>query len=183
MAPDFHIITQHLILRLIGVEEGVPLARCIRHSPSLHRWIDWCHEAFSLIEAERFISATRLNWVKSEAYGFGVYCKRTQELVGMVAINEFYPTFNMASLGYWIADAHQRHGYGKEALNALIEFGFAKLKLTRLEIVCDPENQPSQSLAQACGAQFEVIARNRFIDHNHPKDGAVYAVLPRQQHA
>ncbi|SJL82870.1 GNAT family N-acetyltransferase [Vibrio palustris] len=178
MVPDFNIVTQRLMLKLIAADEGPLLAQCIRRSPSLHQWIDWCHAGFSEDEAERFITATRLNWVKSEAYGFGVYHKHTQEFIGMVALNEFYPTFNMASLGYWIADEHQQQGYGKEALSALIEFSFAKLRLTRLEIVCDPNNTPSHHLAKRCGAQFEVIARNRFIDRNRPRDGAVYAVIP-----
>ncbi|MZI92806.1 GNAT family N-acetyltransferase [Vibrio sp. CAIM 722] len=178
MVPDFHIITQRLQLKLIVLDDNDQLCQCICSSPSLHKWVDWCHAKFSHDEAEGFILATRLNWVKSEAYGFGVYLRKSGELIGMVAINEFYPTFNMASLGYWIRDAYQQLGYGKEALNALVEFSFSQLKLTRLEIVCDPDNLPSQLLAKQCGAQLETIARNRFMYHDQPKDGAVYSIIP-----
>lgn len=178
MTPDFHIVTPRLILRLIVLDESDQLVHCIQSSPSLHHWIDWCHKDFSHNQAERFILATRLNWVKAEAYGFGVYHRRTNQLIGMVAINEFYPTFNMASLGYWMSDEFQHQGYGKEALEALIEFSFSKLSLTRLEIVCDPENKPSQKLAIACGAEFETLARHRFLHNNQPKVGAVYSIIP-----
>lgn len=178
MSPDFQIITQRLQLRLITLDDANALVDCIRHSPSLHQWIDWCHSQFSDREADRFILATRLNWVKAEAFGFGVFDKKQRCLVGMVAINELYHTFNMASLGYWIADAYQHQGLGKEALDALIEFCFSRLQLTRLELVCDAENSASQRLALACGAQRECLARNRFLFNGCPKDGVVYSLVP-----
>lgn len=178
MSPDYQIITKQLILRLISNEESEQLQACVVDSPSLHQWVDWCRADFTLEETERFILATRLNWVKSEAYGFGVFCRTSDKLIGMVAINELYHTFNMASIGYWIADDYQGQGFGVKAVNALIEFCFAQLKLTRVEIVCDPDNLASQKLAEACGGLFESRARNRFIFHGKPKTGLVYSVTP-----
>ncbi len=178
MLPDFQIITQRLQLRLLNLDETAEFSNCIRTSKSLHTWIDWCSEQFTEHDAEHFIQANRLNWVKGEAYGFSIFDKQRGKLVGMVAINEFYHVFNMASLGYWIADEEQHKGYGKEALNALIEFCFSQLELTRLEIVCDPENIPSQKLALACGALKEHIARNRFLFNDQPKDGIVFSLIP-----
>ncbi|KJY83035.1 ribosomal-protein-serine acetyltransferase [Vibrio galatheae] len=178
MSPDYQIITQDLVLRLISSDECQDIQQCVIDSPSLHRWIDWCHAAFSLDDAERFVMATRLNWVKSEAYGFGVFCRTSNQLLGMVAINELYHTFNMASIGYWIADRHQGKGYANKAVSALAEFCFAQLKLTRIEVVCDPSNLPSQKLIESCGGVFEVKAKNRFIFNGQPKTGLVYSLIP-----
>lgn len=178
MSPDYQIITQSLTLRLIDSDDCQQLKTCITRSASLHQWIDWCHSDFSHDDAERFILATRLNWVKSQAYGFGVFSRDSDSLVGMVAINELYHTFNMASIGYWIADDYQGKGYGAAAVNALVEFCFAQLKLTRIEIVCDPDNQPSQRLIERCGGVFEARAKNRFIYQGRPKEGLVYSILP-----
>lgn len=77
MTPDFQIVTQRLQLRLITADETNDLVECIRQSQSLHHWVDWCHALFSVQEAEQFIQATRLNWVKAEAYGFGVFERET----------------------------------------------------------------------------------------------------------
>lgn len=178
MSPDFQIVTPRLQLRLITLDEASQLVRCVRQSPSLHQWVDWCSQDFSGQDAERFIMATRLNWVKADAYGFGVFDRKQQTLVGMVAINEFYHTFNMASLGYWIADHYQQQGLGREALSALVEYCFSHLGLTRLEIVCDPANAPSQQLALACGGQQESLARNRYMFNGEPRDGIVYGLIP-----
>ncbi|MDK9737183.1 GNAT family N-acetyltransferase [Vibrio sp. D404a] len=178
MSPDFHIVTPRLVLKIIEASDAAEFAQCIQKSSSLFRWIDWCHSAYSEQDAEKFILATRLNWVKADAFGFGIFDRESNALMGMVAINELYHTFNMASLGYWVADKYQRQGIAKEAMLALFEFCFAQLKLTRLEIVCDLDNLPSQHLIEACGATREAIARNRFIFNGQPKDGVVYAVLP-----
>lgn len=178
MSPDYQIITPRLILRLIESSDSDKLQSCIVRSPTLHRWVDWCHADFTNDDAERFILATRLNWVKSEAYGFGVFCRKSDALIGMVAINELYHTFNMASIGYWIADDYQGQGLGTAAVNALIEFCFSQLKVTRIEVVCAPENLASQKLIEKCGGLFETRARNRFIFDGLAQDGLVYSIIP-----
>ncbi|MGF1753277.1 GNAT family N-acetyltransferase [Vibrio makurazakiensis] len=178
MSPDFQIISTNLALRVIQPEDANTFAQLIQHSPSLYPWVDWCHSDYTIDEASKFILATRLNWVKAEAFGFGVFHRKTNKFLGMVAINELYHTFNMASLGYWIGDEFQRQGYAKEAMIALFEFCFAQLKLTRLEIVCDPDNKPSQALIESCGGIKESLARNRFIFNGQSKDGIVFSVVP-----
>ncbi|CAM2847217.1 GNAT family protein [Vibrio mytili] len=179
MSPDFEIITPRLALRLISAEDASALHQLLATSPSLHTWLDWCNEDVSLQEAQDFLLSTRLNWVKAEAFGFGIYERETGALLGMVAVNELYQTFNMASIGYWVADRYQRQGYAQEAIRALAEFCFATLCLTRLEIVCDPDNTVSQALIESVGAHKEAIARDRFIFNQQPKDGVVYSLLPR----
>ncbi|MGR5166825.1 GNAT family N-acetyltransferase [Vibrio astriarenae] len=178
MSPDFSIITDSLELKLLNDNHAEQLHNLICHSPSLHRWIDWCQPDFSLEQTQQFIYATRLNWVKSTAYGFGVFTRDTQKLVGMVVINELYQTFNMVSIGYWIADQYQQQGFGRRSLQALINFCFEMLRVTRVEIVCDPENLPSRQLIERCGAHFETIARNRFLFNDQPREGAVYSITP-----
>jgi RimJ/RimL family protein N-acetyltransferase len=174
----FSIHTQRLTLRLPIIEEAGPLADVISISPSLHQWLDWCSPSFDKQEAEEFITANQLNWVKDLSYGFGLFRKSDKALIGMVAISEFYRSFNMASIGYWVADEYQQQGYGKEALDALIEFSFSQLKLTRLEIICDPDNVTSHHLATRCGAVKEGIFRNRFIFDGKPKAGLIFSIIP-----
>jgi RimJ/RimL family protein N-acetyltransferase len=179
MKPDFEIVTQRLELKLIPSSNAEQFARLVADSYSLHRWMDWTHRDFGYQEALDFIQSTRLNWVKALSYGFGVYLKGTEELAGMVAITEFQHTTNMASIGYWIGDRYQKKGYGKEALEALIEFSFSKLQLTRLEIVCDPDNIRGHILALKCGATEECLAKNRYIFNDKPRDGLVFSVVPQ----
>ncbi|MFA0569802.1 MAG: GNAT family N-acetyltransferase [Vibrio gallaecicus] len=178
MSPDYRISSNRVTLRIIEASDAREFSELVRQSSSLFKWIDWCTPDYSETEAEKFILATRLNWVKADAFGFGVFDNISGNILGMVAINELYHTFNMASLGYWIGDKYQNKGIATEALQALINFCFEQLKLTRLEIVCDPDNLPSQRLIERCGAEKEAIARNRFVFNGKPKDGVVFSIIP-----
>ncbi|GMQ47074.1 GNAT family N-acetyltransferase [Vibrio sp. 10N] len=178
MNINYTIYTKRLCLRLLTPEEAPQLANAIKTSPSLHQWIDWCHPDYTESEAIDFISATRLNWVKANSFGFALFTRDSNEFLGMVAFNEFYHTFNMGSLGYWLKDVAQHQGYALEAMDALIEFAFVHLLLTRLEIVCDPRNLPSHQLAERLGATFECTAENRYIFNGQPKAGMVYSLTP-----
>ncbi|MCK6262805.1 GNAT family N-acetyltransferase [Vibrio sp. ZSDE26] len=178
MTPKFTLSTQRLSLRLIEHDEAEKLRELVVRSPSLHQWIDWCTPTFSLKDSERFLLATRLNWVKGDAFGFGLFRHNDGMLVGMVAINELYHTFNMASMGYWVSDQYQHQGYAKEAVQKVIEFCFDLLKVTRIELVCDPQNEASHALAASCGAEKESVARNRFIFDGQPKDGLIFSLIP-----
>ncbi|MGF1710313.1 GNAT family N-acetyltransferase [Vibrio kagoshimensis] len=178
MSPDYRISSNRVTLKIIEASDAREFSELVRQSSSLFKWIDWCTPDYSETEAEKFILATRLNWVKADAFGFGVFDNISGNILGMVAINELYHTFNMASLGYWIGDKYQNKGIATEALQALINFCFEQLKLTRIEIVCDPDNLPSQRLIERCGAEKEAIARNRFVFNGKPKDGVVFSIIP-----
>ncbi|GEM74871.1 GNAT family N-acetyltransferase [Vibrio sagamiensis] len=178
MSPAFEISSRRLTLRLIPPTDAIILNELFKESPSLHQWLDWCHKDICINEVNDFLLVTRVNWVKGQAFDFGVYEYKTQCLLGMVAITELYPCFNMASLGYWIGDAHQNNGYGKEAIKSLAAFCFNKLNLTRLEIVCDPRNIASNALIKSIGARKESLARNRFIFNGQPRTGIVYSLIP-----
>lgn len=178
LVTSLEIFTKRLKLKIINQEHSHTFANRVADSLSLHRWMDWCEPSFNVEDAQEFIRANRLNWVKGTSYGFGVFCQKNQEFIGMVAITEVHLISNSASLGYWIADKHQQKGYAKEALNSIISFSFEKLQLTRIEIVCDPKNVLSHKVALSCGCINEGINRNRFIYNGKPKDGLVFCVTP-----
>lgn len=178
MTPDFEIFTSRLHLRILQSRDSTVLTNQVASSASLHQWLDWCNEHFNDQEAKEFIIANRLNWIKNLSYGFGVFDRKDQTFLGMVAITEIHLISNMASIGYWIADAHQQKGYAKEAVDAIVEMSFSLLKLTRLEIVCDPDNFPSHQVAKSSGAIEEGIARNRFMFAGQPRDGLVFSIIP-----
>ena len=63
---------------------------------------------------------------------------------------------------------------------AIAEYGFRQLKLTRLEIVAPEQNAPSRRVAEKVGADFECIARNRVMVHGKPQPAAIYSLVPEQ---
>ena len=61
-----------------------------------------------------------------------------------------------------VQEAYQSRGLGTEAAQAILTYGFNKLKLRRLISLIDPEYVPSQRVAEKIGMRFEKQARNRY---------------------
>jgi ribosomal-protein-alanine N-acetyltransferase len=55
------------------------------------------------------------------------------------------------SLGYWVGQPYWRHGYGREAVAAVIDYGFRTLGLETIRAYTDPSNAASQKVLLRCG--------------------------------
>ena len=63
-------------------------------------------------------------------------------------------------VAYTIAEAYQAQGLGSEAAQAILNYGFEKLNLTRLICLIDSENIASQKVAGKIGMKFEKEGRD-----------------------
>lgn len=63
-------------------------------------------------------------------------------------------------VAYTIAETHQGQGLGTEAAQAILNYGFEKLNLTRLICLIDSENIASQKVAERIGMKFEKEGRD-----------------------
>jgi ribosomal-protein-alanine N-acetyltransferase len=67
---------------------------------------------------------------------------------------------NEVEVAYTIAEAYQAQGLGSEAAQAILNYGFEKLNLSRLICMIDPDNVASQSVAKKIGMTFEKEAHD-----------------------
>jgi len=65
-----------------------------------------------------------------------------------------------ATVGYWIGEEHARQGYMREALDAVVHYGFTDLGLSRIEAATLPENKPSRGLLESAGFKYEGVAQS-----------------------
>ena len=84
-----------------------------------------------------------------------------QALMGAVTLdNVRRGPAQAGTLGYWIGEPYARHGYMREALNAVVSHAFRTLKLSRVEAACLPENHASRGLLESCGFKYEGVAQS-----------------------
>ena len=84
-----------------------------------------------------------------------------QALMGAVTLdNVRRGPAQAGTLGYWIGEPYARHGYMREAVNAVVSYAFRTLKLSRVEAACLPENQPSRGLLESCGFKYVGVAQS-----------------------
>jgi ribosomal-protein-alanine N-acetyltransferase len=85
-----------------------------------------------------------------------------------------------ATLGYDLLREHRRKGIMREALTAIIDYGFETMKLHRIQVMIDPLNEASIKLVKGLGFIREGVLREDQYFRGQFKDDVVYSVLSRE---
>lgn len=161
-----------LVIRPFEERDTDAFVAAVRESISaVGAWMPWCSAVYSCDEAT-YSLRTNLE------YDLGIFSLESGLLLGGISVNQINQQHNFGNVGYWVRQSQQKKGYASRAVLAISEFGFTKLKLTRLEIVTAVNNLPSKQVAEKVGASFECVARNRLIVFGQPCDAAVYSLVP-----
>jgi ribosomal-protein-alanine N-acetyltransferase len=81
------------------------------------------------------------------------------------------------TLGYWIGETHARHGYMREAIEAVVHYAFRTLDLSRLEAACLPENVASRGVLEKTGFKYEGVAQSYLQIDGRWRNHVLYANL------
>ncbi|MHB1219385.1 MAG: GNAT family N-acetyltransferase [Alphaproteobacteria bacterium] len=93
-------------------------------------------------------------------YAFHIFNRGDGQLVGGITMAHVRRGIaQSATLGYWVGLPFARQGLMTEAIGAVSEFAFERLKLHRLEAACLPSNEPSRRVLLKNGFQQEGYAR------------------------
>lgn len=121
-------------------------------------------ETLALIEEEREAYHRR------QALTWALVLKSSARVVGLVSVFEWDRRHRHANLGYELARAHWGQGLAREALLAVLRFGFEHMALHRFEIRTSLANARSLRLAERLGFWREGTLRERILED----DGAFY---------
>jgi ribosomal-protein-alanine N-acetyltransferase len=77
-------------------------------------------------------------------------------------------------VAYTIAEEYWGQGLGTEAAQAILNYGFEKLNLSRLICIIDPDNIASQSVAKKIGMSYEKEA------HDELGTFSIYSISKQQ---
>lgn len=85
-----------------------------------------------------------------------------------------------AEVGYYLARRCWGQGFGKEAVRAIIDFGFGTQALNRIEALAYAENSGSLALLRALGFQQEGYLREHAWEKGRYWDDVIFALLRRE---
>jgi len=85
------------------------------------------------------------------------------------------------TLGYWVGQEHARHGYMREAIDAVVHYAFTTLDLSRLEAACLPENAASRGVLEKTGFKYEGVAQSYLQINGRWRNHVLYANLRRDR--
>ena len=81
------------------------------------------------------------------------------------------------TLGYWVGAAYARQGFMREAIEAVVHYGFTQLDLSRIEAACLPENAASRGVLEKSGFKYEGVAQSYLQINGRWRNHVLYANL------
>ena len=93
------------------------------------------------------------DWQTGRFYVFGIWHRATARYVGDICLMPQQK--GQAEIGYYLAAAAEGRGYAREALAAVVGFGFGAVGSQRLLIRCYADNERGQAVARALGFELE----------------------------
>ncbi len=111
---------------------------------------------------------------------FQVIHKKTDKIIGWCGFHTWYLDHNRAEIGYGLFDdSFKGKGIMTEAMKPIIDYGFHKMNLHRIEAYIAPENVPSIKLVEKFGFTKEGVLKEHYFKNNVMEDSFVYALLKR----
>ena len=156
-----------------------PAFAAYRSDPAVARYQSWS-APFPEEHAQRLVAefATddpgRPGW-----FQYAVELRGTGELVGDVAVC-LHENLLQADIGFTVATAHQRRGYAREAVSAVLDHLFTERGLLRASAECDARNAASAALLAALGFRREGLRREHTLLKGEWTDDLLFGLLARE---
>ena len=92
--------------------------------------------------------------------------KGESKLIGTISLWSFNETKTIAEVGYELQPDCHNKGFMSEALEAVLEFGYAKLKIEAIEAFTDKNNTNSQLLLEKFNFKYEANRTDEGFPNN-----------------
>ncbi|QBD79854.1 N-acetyltransferase [Ktedonosporobacter rubrisoli] len=169
------LTTERLQLRQIRPSDAEELYAILSDEEAMkyyghlpHRTLADTYELIDKIQ-ERYAQRTAIRW--------GIAFKGQDRLIGTCGFHHPDTGFHCAETGYELDRAFWRQGIMREAMRAILRYGFEELGLHRIEAIIDIKNVASKQLLLKLGFTYEGVLRERYYLNGVFEDEHYFGLL------
>lgn len=167
--------TPRLILRKAELGDITDLYE-YASNPLVTKYTTWEHHK-TMDATKQFILYLLDRYAKKKVADWGMVHKETQKFIGTCGFTGWDIEHSKAGIGYAMNPTFWGKGLMTEAVKALIDFGFIKMKLNRIEATCTTENIGSRRVMEKVGMRREATLRQALFFRGKFVDKYIYAIL------
>jgi RimJ/RimL family protein N-acetyltransferase len=108
---------------------------------------------------------------------FAIVAAIDERLLGSISLMRFSWEHARGEVGYWLAREARGRGHATRAVRAICAWGFATLRLERIELLAATGNRASQRVAERAGFTREAIFRSHTRGSTGRDDMVAYGLL------
>lgn len=166
------LLGKRVHLNAIEPADGPALWEAVESSrDELARWLPWVPYNNSPSTSQRYAEACAADWDNGRALRFAIRDNTSQQLLGVVSLDNCVHLHRNCDLGYWLQTPATGAGLMTEAANLCLAFAFDDLALRRVRCAAASDNHRSLRIIARLGFHFEGISRQaefvggRWVDH------------------
>ncbi len=183
LVPEYPIATERLLLRPLGPDD-LDDVYAYHSRPDVARYLYWeprTRDEVALVLADK-AKETELH-AEGDRLGLGVYWPEVGRVVGDVVLFWRDRDFRQGEVGFVFNPEFHGRGLATEAAAAMLDLGFAGLRLHRVFGRCDARNTPSARLMERLGMRREAHFVHDEFFKGEWGDQFVYAILESEWRA
>jgi [ribosomal protein S5]-alanine N-acetyltransferase len=130
------------------------------------RWVSSVPHPYREADGREWIALVQQDHARGRPRRFAIALKATGQIIGGVGLDgSTGDESDEPSLGYWLGQPYWGNGYAREAVAAIIDYGFQTLGVESIRAYTDPSNAASQRVLLHCGlvnvGEIELIKPTR----------------------
>jgi RimJ/RimL family protein N-acetyltransferase len=125
-----------------------------------------------------WIARYEKGWSDGSCAGFSIRDAADGRFLGFAAIVRLDLEARQGEVGYMLAPAARGRGAAAAAVRLVTGWGLGRLRLERLELRIDDENQASKRVAERAGYRLEGVLRSLAFKEGLRTDTGVWSRLP-----
>lgn len=127
--------------------------------------------------AQEMIQSMDVQMQNNAAVMWGITLPGSAAIIGTIGFWRIVKDHHRAEIGYMLKPEYWNKGYISEAINAVINYGFQKMKLHTIEANINPHNLASRRVLEKQGFQQEGFYRENYYFNGKYLDTAVFSLL------
>lgn len=145
--------TRRLLLRPLSLDDAHDMYAYAR-DPLVSRYVPWeVHRGIE--DTFAYLNTVAEDQLAGRVSSWAVVSKAEDKMVGTAGYVWWQPEHSKAEIGYVLARRLWGQGLMSEAAKTIVDFGFTRMELNRIEARCFEENIGSARVMEHCGMTFE----------------------------
>jgi ribosomal-protein-alanine N-acetyltransferase len=169
--------TSRLLLREPQPEDAADIFE-LRSDPEVMQYIPF-PIARTVADAEGLLNMMHGFQQRNERVNWVIEWKETGKVVGQIGYVNIFPEHERAEVGYALNRSWHRMGIMREALQAVLRYGFDVMKCHSIFAITDALNYASSALLKGVGFMQEGFFREDFLVKGVFRNSVYYGILKR----
>lgn len=169
------VVGEQLRLRKLRIDD-IDDVFAYASDPAVSRYTLWRTHRNSA-ESKAYIKAVLDQYAAGDVAVWALERRADRVCIGTGGFVKWHPQHRRAEIGYALARRYWGQGYGTEAAQLFIQFGFEQMRCHRIHAFCVPENIASWRVMEKVGMVYEGTLRGYVFQDGRPVDLRVYAII------